>query len=250
MAKVLPDDLLCVYCAASLSAQHGPLVEACGSHDCLSEVVGNVEEPRSYTKAAEEAFNQGHVSCLTALAEVAPTNVTEGLSWRSKDCREDELLAVIVRAAWSCNQLQRVRRAISAACERGMTQTVLVYLDTTTDDHEPVDDQLLVVASQHGQANVVRLLLDHGAKPNAFPKGNAQSALREAAATGSLACVQLLLRAGAKADACLPGTMTPAEIAALGGHSHCVDALREAGADFDDDVNTVNDSRFFFKSNW
>lgn len=92
----------------------------------------------------------------------------------------------------------------------------------------------LVLASQHGHVEVVRLLLDAGEDPNRYnPKGNHahSTPLHQAAIAGHEAVVRLLVERGASLD--MPDTIfegTPLGWAEYAGRTEVADYLRHGGA--------------------
>lgn len=91
--------------------------------------------------------------------------------------------------------------------------------------------RLLHVAAYFGQRSIVRLLLAHGADPNA-PSSNAleMTPLHCSAGGGHLAVTTMLLRAGADPNARRTDGITVLHAAAMTGNAKLVAALLEAGA--------------------
>lgn len=91
--------------------------------------------------------------------------------------------------------------------------------------------RLLHVAAYFGQRSIVRLLLGHGADPNALSENAlAMSPLHCAAAGGHLGVANLLIRAGADVNARRRDQVTALHAAAARGNAKLVAALLEAGA--------------------
>lgn len=92
-------------------------------------------------------------------------------------------------------------------------------LVTWTQEHEPArlgpgkGMSPLHTASRYGRADVVRVLLDHKADPDAAVAETGATALHLAAANGHGEVVELLLRRGAKVDALNRGGGTPLHLA-------------------------------------
>ncbi|XP_010550914.1 PREDICTED: tankyrase [Tarenaya hassleriana] len=98
----------------------------------------------------------------------------------------------------------------------------------------PVDSQSdsgtsLIWAAGHDQKDAVRVLLEHHADPNAETEDNI-TPLLSAVAAGSIACLELLVKAGAKANI-FAGGATPLHIAADLGDLELIKCLLKAGAD-------------------
>jgi ankyrin repeat protein len=87
----------------------------------------------------------------------------------------------------------------------------------------------LIWAAGHAQPEAVKILLDKNADPNGENDDNI-TPLLSAVAAASLACVQLLIQAGAKVNVCAGGA-TPLHIAADQGDLELIKCLLEAGAD-------------------
>ncbi|XVF01559.1 hypothetical protein REPUB_Repub04eG0099600 [Reevesia pubescens] len=99
-----------------------------------------------------------------------------------------------------------------------------VEVDSQSDSGIP-----LVWATGHAQHDAVKVLLDHHANPNAETEDNI-TPLLSAVATGSLACLDLLIQAGAKVSV-IAGGATPLHIAADNGSPELINSLLKAGAD-------------------
>lgn len=93
----------------------------------------------------------------------------------------------------------------------------------------------LKCAVEEGDANSVKLCLDHGASVNCQFKDDLYTPLHTACSSGtssgSLEVLNLLLQSGADCNACNKWKETPLLIAANNGHRAAVEALLEHGAD-------------------
>ncbi|XP_022965714.1 ankyrin-1-like isoform X2 [Cucurbita maxima] len=87
----------------------------------------------------------------------------------------------------------------------------------------------LIWAAGHAQQEAVKLLLEHHANPNAETDDDI-TPLLSAVAAGSLACLDLLIQAGAKVNISAGGA-TPLHIAADSGNLEIIKSLLQAGAD-------------------
>ena len=98
--------------------------------------------------------------------------------------------------------------------------------DSTSEDRQ----RALGLAAQHGQAEIIGLLLDAGADPNRFsPVGGHSHAtpLHQAAIAGKPDCVRLLVERGARTDiADILFGATPLGWAEYGGQTEVADLLR------------------------
>ncbi|XP_022143155.1 ankyrin-1 [Momordica charantia] len=87
----------------------------------------------------------------------------------------------------------------------------------------------LIWAAGHAQQEALKLLLEHRANPNAETDDDI-TPLLSAVAAGSLACLDLLIQAGAKVNVSAGGA-TPLHIAADSGNLEIINSLLQAGAD-------------------
>jgi ankyrin repeat protein len=84
-------------------------------------------------------------------------------------------------------------------------------------------------ASSKGRADAAQILLEHGAEINAVSLNG--TSLYHASITGRLEIVRLLLEHGADVHIRVPGRMTPFEAATNRGHTQIAQLLLEYGAD-------------------
>ena len=87
-------------------------------------------------------------------------------------------------------------------------------------------------AARHGQADVVALLLHHGADVNVLSMRKHRSPLYEACSKGYLLVVSLLISAGADINSNENRGRTPLYVASLNNHSEVVSELLDKGADY------------------
>ncbi|KAL6570290.1 hypothetical protein OROMI_014804 [Orobanche minor] len=99
-----------------------------------------------------------------------------------------------------------------------------VNVDLQSDAGSP-----LIWAAGHGQQESVKILLEHNASPNAKSEDDI-TPLLSAVAAGSLACLELLIKAGATVNVTAGGA-TPLHIAADVGSPEIINCLLQAGAD-------------------
>ncbi|KAL7204845.1 hypothetical protein ACSBR2_017870 [Camellia fascicularis] len=99
-----------------------------------------------------------------------------------------------------------------------------VGVDSQSDAGTP-----LIWAAGHGQPDSVKVLLENHADPNAETDDNITPLLSSVAA-GSLACLELLIQAGAKVNVTAGGA-TPLHIAADNGSPEIIKCLLKAGSD-------------------
>jgi len=116
------------------------------------------------------------------------------------------------------------------ATAKGHVHVVEFLLQQVADPSTVVND-LLITASGYGSTEVVRLLLERGANPNAKDK-DGETPLHEAAKNGHVDVVKLLLEKGADLNARDYMGRTPLHYAAENGHVDVVKLLLEHGADF------------------
>ncbi len=101
--------------------------------------------------------------------------------------------------------------------------------DTNRELYVPRAATALHLAAAYASANILRLLLEHGADVHARTLQGATPLLM-AAAAGKTKCVRLLLQAGARHDAADDKGNTPVELALRQGHAATVRLLLKAGA--------------------
>ena len=85
-------------------------------------------------------------------------------------------------------------------------------------------DSLLMLASYHGHADTVRVLMEHGADPE-LANDRGQTPLAGAAFKGDMATIMALLDGGADVNGRSDGGKTPLMIAAMFNRSEIVDVL-------------------------
>ncbi|GAB1318562.1 Ankyrin-1 [Madurella fahalii] len=119
------------------------------------------------------------------------------------------------------------------ASSRGHTRVVdLILLTPARNDINMASSKgltSLMIASQHGRHEAVRLLLSHGATVFAL-NAKRQSALHLACHSGHFESVELLLAHGARTDDATANGKTPLLFAAISGHADVCRLLLEAGA--------------------
>ena len=91
--------------------------------------------------------------------------------------------------------------------------------------------ELQAAAADGNLASVRSLLRQHPSVLNAATRDTGTTALMEAARYGHTACLTALLEAGAEPNAATDGGMTACMLAVSSGHLRCLEALLEAGAD-------------------
>jgi len=123
----------------------------------------------------------------------------------------------------------------SAAIGAGWATAAALIAHGAEPDPVPNDDSdaytPLMWASYNGQAEMVELLLKHGANPNYANKNHGETHLTGAAHWGHTPVVQSLINAGAEVDKPCGFGETPLMYAILGGNWNTVTTLLEAGAD-------------------
>ena len=123
------------------------------------------------------------------------------------------------------------------ACSLGWTEQARQLLDrkpSLAQTYSPDGFPCLALAAYFGHAEIVDLLLDHGADPNAQARNDTRvTSLHAAAARGHSGIIDRLLKAGADAHVRQQGSFTALHGAAATGDAAAVEMLLSAGADPD-----------------
>ncbi|MCF8219078.1 MAG: ankyrin repeat domain-containing protein [Bacteroidales bacterium] len=123
---------------------------------------------------------------------------------------EDKLNYRLMDAAWS-----------------GNTDSVLYYIDNGADvnaRNKGSEETALMYAAQEGHLDVVKILLENGAKPDLIPNNN-EGALIRATAMGYIDIVEELIRAGSNVNQSGKLSQKPLHYAAKFGYYYIVDML-------------------------
>ena len=113
--------------------------------------------------------------------------------------------------------------ALSWACQMGLYQIIKMLVDDHNADIEAGNGDALVAAAMEGHVEIVRFLLDRGAKAD----NNQNKALRHAAKFGHPNIIRLLLQHGADVHAMED---RPLKLAIENRHVKAVRVLNEFGA--------------------
>ncbi|XP_058226113.1 uncharacterized protein LOC131334839 [Rhododendron vialii] len=149
------------------------------------------------------AARQGHITTVKYLIECgANANIPS------------ELGATALHHAAGIGDIELMRFLLSKG----------VDIDSQSDAGTP-----LIWAAGHAQQDAVKVLLEHHTDPNAETEDGITPLLSSVAA-GSLACLELLIQAGAKVNITAGGA-TPLHIAADNGSPEIINSLLKAGAD-------------------
>ena len=110
---------------------------------------------------------------------------------------------------------------------------VRLYLDAGMDPNATTRKKptAIYAAAKIGQAEMVELLIERGAKPDLSPGGGFETALHWAAERGHDRIVRALIRGGAKPNTTTRNYSTALILAAGGGHADIVVFLVKKGAD-------------------
>jgi ankyrin repeat protein len=129
------------------------------------------------------------------------------------------LYEVFIRSAVASGNVADVHRYLKQGVDPNAMYT-----------HGRGDEPFVVTASKLANAQMLQLLLDHGARVDE-PMGG-DTALLHASSAGHTECVKLLLAAGSSVHGSVwtKTGVTPLHRACAGGHAHCVRLLVDAGA--------------------
>ncbi|KFY53360.1 hypothetical protein V496_07691 [Pseudogymnoascus sp. VKM F-4515 (FW-2607)] len=98
--------------------------------------------------------------------------------------------------------------------------------------YEKTRHTALTIACDQGHEGIAKLLLDHGADPNAKNNSSERSPLSWAAGSGHAAVIRLLISLGAEPNGLEEdGRLTPLAVAAVRGHEDAVWALLDGGGE-------------------
>ena len=137
--------------------------------------------------------------------------------------------SAVEATAFMAGAAARLIAAIEA-CDIAAADALLTYGANPTARRQDGLTALMVAAGL-GRADLVRLLLDHGADPLAKDPGAGASPVHKAAQAGSLGCVKLLIEAGVPVDERATATgHTPLIEAIWFKHPEVVDYLLDNGA--------------------
>ena len=122
-------------------------------------------------------------------------------------------------------------RPLYFAARDGHGEIVALLLDNGADPNAALSfGTPLRIAARNGHAGIVALLLENGADPNATSGEQKQAALHDAAELGRLATAELLLRAGADVTLRNVKNHAPLHLAVLKERGDMADWLRANGA--------------------
>lgn len=124
------------------------------------------------------------------------------------------------------------RTALNGAARAGCVESARLLLDhgARVDAAPEGDATPLMAAARYGHLDVARFLVERGADVDARVHGDG-TPLIEAARDGHAAIVELLLERGATPDVAVSGDGNPLIMAAAGGHLEIARTLLDAGAD-------------------
>lgn len=120
---------------------------------------------------------------------------------------------------------------IYSACQNGNVKIVQALLKRGVDPNTSLKgEEAILTAARTGSPEVIKALLDAGARVNAY-EHRQQTALMWAAAEGNLDAVKVLIDAGADIHKSLESGYTPLLFAVREGHQEVVHELLKAGID-------------------
>ncbi|KAJ6586047.1 ankyrin repeat-containing domain protein [Mycena capillaripes] len=181
-----------------------------------------------YGTALQAAAFRGHDTVVRALVERGADINAQGGRFRtalqaSFKARNGGVVQLLLAKGADFNQ-QEGDDILEAAVRRGWEEIVRLVLN-----HERYSDAALRWASEHGDTQLVGLLLTNGADVNRRDKFN-RSALIMVAKHGHIEVVQLLLVNGADINACSRECGTSLREASSNGHENVVQLLLVSGA--------------------
>jgi ankyrin repeat protein len=139
---------------------------------------------------------------------------------------------------------QQTGTPLHNAAEAGQKAVVEFLLskgaDVNAESQVDLSTPLHEVANGSGNKEIAELLIAKGAKVNAKRKRDGATPLHEAASRGNADIVKVLLSHGAVVDAKANGGQTPLYFAVVDGHRDIVELLIAKGADVNIKVGEVN----------
>ncbi|XVF06340.1 hypothetical protein REPUB_Repub06bG0039400 [Reevesia pubescens] len=203
----------------------------------LAEIAAQLDEGKGLAKAVADIKDANKRGAIHFAAREGKTEVCEywleelKLHVDTKDEDGETLLRHAARQGHTLTAKYLLDHGANPAIPSDLGATALhhaagigVEVDSQSDAGTP-----LVWAAGHGQPDAVKVLLEHHANPNAETEDDI-TPLLSAVAAGSLACLDLLIQAGAKVNVTAGGA-TPLHIAADNGSPELINSLLKAGAD-------------------
>lgn len=220
-----------------------------GNLDILKKIAGQLDEGKGLAKTISDIKDANKRGALHFAAREGKTEVCKYLLEEldlDVDARDDDGETPLIHAARQGHTVTAkylIEHEANPAMASDLGATALhhsagigdiellrfllsrgVDVDSQSDSGTP-----LIWAAGHDQPEAVKFLLENGADPNAETEDNITPLLSSVAA-GSMACLELLIQAGANVNVSAGGA-TPLHIAADIGNSDMINCLLKAGAD-------------------
>jgi hypothetical protein len=176
------------------------------------------------------AASYAHLDIVHILLQSGAQVDTVALNQASTERRWDIVQALLQKSSFSVLR-EWIADGLEFALEDGRLEIVQLFLEAWTNvggTQFPLH-QLMVTASEWGESNIVRLLLEHGVDVNAATKN--YNALCGASFHGHVEVIQILLENGAEVNAAGGRYGSALQAASANGEVAAVLLLLEKGAD-------------------
>lgn len=196
----------------------------------------NVRDCRFRASSTELAFVMKHSKCLDFLLHYSTKEVLESVLLHASQEGDFPLVKRLVEsgADLECRMFDTGATPLDRACYGGDVLNVIHYLiaqGALVNQTRPCGTTPLYVASERGNAEIVKILLNNGAEPNKSRTDDGSSPLFIACESGFHPVAKLLLENGANINMTCYDGMDPLFIAVQEEHKECVKLLLKYGAD-------------------
>lgn len=237
------------------------LMQACywGMLECCRLLIGNGVSVNLANKAGETALMKSWKP------EVIQLLLNEGADATARDKFGNTPLMHYTHAIEKKNAKEVVSLLMLAECDLEATEyslrnynalllavqedniecaTALIRSGANVNFHSggTLDKYPITIAAERNHSDMVRMLLEQGANPNAADNVDGLQAIHYAAKNGNIEMLESLIQYGAKADSIAEGSLTPLVLAAGEGHTDMVKKLLSLGVSPNQGKNFIGNS--------